>query len=85
MTKIIASVFGAVLVASVGTGSDAQTITAANPAQYQMGQYLSEGRYRAEGTLRARCLEEEKTERLTTTCKKYKHELNRLLRKRSAI
>jgi hypothetical protein len=85
MTKTIASLFGALLVASVGTASDAQTITAANPAQYGMGQYLSEGRYRAEGTLRSRCLEEEKADRLTTTCKQYKHELNRLLRKQSAI
>lgn len=85
MTKTIAGLFGAVLVAGVAAASNAQTITAANPAQYGMGQYLSEGRYRADNTLRSRCLGEEKAGRLTTTCKQYRHELNRLLRQRSAI
>jgi len=85
MKSTIAGVIGAVLAASVGTASDAQSITTANQAQYGMQQYLSEGRYLEKATLRSRCLEEEEAGHLTTTCKQYKHELNRLLRKQSAI
>lgn len=83
MSKVLAMTLGAILAASASGGSHAQSVTAVNPAQYGMGQYLSEGRYRSDATLRSRCLSEEKAGRLTTTCKQYKHELNRLVRARS--
>lgn len=71
----------------VGGGpiANAQSTSVSNPAAYDMGRYLTDQQYRTDAPLQSRCLSEEKKGRLTPTCQQYKRDLNRLLRKQSAV
>ncbi|MGR6329934.1 hypothetical protein ACU5AX_12775 [Sphingomonas sp. XXL09] len=68
------------LVAGGATSALAGTTYFENPQAYGMRQYLDDQLYRYNGSLRSRCLAEERVGRLTTTCQQYKRDLNRLLR-----
>ncbi|WP_198354377.1 hypothetical protein [Sphingomonas sp. MA1305] len=68
------------LVAGGTTSAVAGTTYFENPQAYGMRQYLDDQLYRFNGSLKSRCLAEERVGRLTTTCQQYKHDLNRLVR-----
>jgi hypothetical protein len=78
-TKLI----GTMMLAGIATASSAQSVSVASPAQYGMGDYLSDEQYKTKQLLRDRCLNEERTGRFSGTCKSYKRDLNRLLKAKS--
>ena len=67
-------------IAALGATSAVAGRTYFETDAYGMRQYLDDQLYRYDGSLKECCVSEEQTGRLTTTCKKYKHDLNRLLR-----
>lgn len=83
MATTYAKLVGAILFVGLATASGAQSVNVANPAQYSMGEYLRDEQYLTKTPLRDRCLNEERSGRLSATCKSYKRDLNRLLRNQS--
>ena len=72
------------LTAGVSSAASAKTTYLDNPQQYDMRQYLESAQYRVPQPLATRCLAEERSGHLTTTCQQYKRDLNRLLRQQSS-